>query len=299
MVLYSRNPRIIPDSPRTTPFTNPATADFAKSMTIIHKEAQKALDEAAGQMKAQYDKGKRTARNYQIGDHVWLDSNNLSLPHPKKKLNDKRVGPFEIVEKAGASAYKLKLPPHWRIHPCFNEKLLTPYVLPAFPNQELPPPPPPDLINDEEEFEIEEVLDSQPRTLRGWKGKKPRKAMDYFVKWKGWTREHNSWVHNEEMGNAQEAIEEYEERMNSVRRLDATKIITKTHQNAMMILDHDYQHDGTARYLTQWNDGSQLWVKDSRKYCFEWTEILKQYWENQLAKDEQDPASWDDPDAYL
>ncbi len=116
-------------------------------------------------MKAQYDKGKRTARNYQIGDCVWLDSTNLSLPRPKKKLDDKRIGPFKVLEKAGASAYKLKLPPHWKIHPRFNEKLLTPYVPPAFPNQKLPPPPPPDLINDEEEFEIKEVLDSRPHTL--------------------------------------------------------------------------------------------------------------------------------------
>ncbi len=148
-----------------TPFTNPAAADFAKAMTTIHKEAEKALTEAAGRMKAQYDKGKRTARNLQIGDRMWLDLTNLSLPRPKKKLNDKHVGPFEIIEKAGASAYKLKLPPHWRIHPRFNEKLLTPYIPPAFPNQELPPPPPPDLINNEEEFKIEEVLDSRSRTL--------------------------------------------------------------------------------------------------------------------------------------
>ncbi len=152
----------MPDSLSTMPFTNPAAANFAKSMTIIHKEAQKALDEVAGRMKAQYDKRKHTAKNYQIGDRVWLDSTNLSLPHPKKKLDNKRIGPFEIVEKAGASVYKLKLPPHWRIHPCFNEKLLTPYIPLAFPNQELPPPPPLDLINDEEEFEIEEVLDSRP-----------------------------------------------------------------------------------------------------------------------------------------
>ncbi len=162
MVLYGRNPRIIPDSPRTTPFSNPAADDFTKVMMTIHKETQKALDEAAGRMKAQYDKGKHTARNYQIGDRVWLDSTNLSLPRPKKKLNDKHIGPFEIIEKARASAYKLKLPPHWRIHPCFNKKLLTPYVPPAFPNQELPPPPPPDLINNVEEFKIKEVLDSRP-----------------------------------------------------------------------------------------------------------------------------------------
>ncbi len=65
MVLYGQNPRIIPDSPRTTPFTNPAAANFAKTMILIHKETEKALTEAAGRMKAQYDKGKRTARNHQ------------------------------------------------------------------------------------------------------------------------------------------------------------------------------------------------------------------------------------------
>ncbi len=70
----------------------------------------------------------------------------------------------------GAAAYKLKLPVHWKIHPRFNEKLLIPYTPPAFPNQEVPPAPPPELINDEEEFEIEEILDSKtpiaPRRTR-------------------------------------------------------------------------------------------------------------------------------------
>ncbi len=100
------------------------------------------------------------------------------------------------------------------------------------------------------------------------------------------------------MGNAQEVIDEYEGWLNSVRRRDATKIVTRTHQNATMILDHEYQNDKTARYLAQWNDGAQRWIQDSRSYCFEWTQLLKQYWENQLANDE-DPITWDDPDAYL
>ncbi len=122
--------------------------------------------------------------------------------------------------------------------------------------------------------------------------------MDYFVKWKGWTREHNSWVRDQEMENAQEAIEEYEERTNSVRRLDATEIVTtKTHQNVTMILDHNYLDDGTTRYLIQWKDDSQLWVRDSRKYCFEWTTLLKQYWENE--NNNNNNPTWDDPDTYL
>ncbi len=79
-------------------------------------------------MKRQYDKRKTASRDYQVGNKVWLDSTNLHLPQPKKKLDDKRVGPFVIESKVGAAAYKLKLPVHWKIHPCFNEKLLTPYV---------------------------------------------------------------------------------------------------------------------------------------------------------------------------
>lgn len=131
-------------------------------MSTIHAETQKALKEAAERMKAQYDKRKHASRSYQIGDRVWLDATNLHLPCPKKKLDNKHVGPFTILDKAGASAYKLKLPSHWKIHPRFNEKLLTPYIPPMFPNQELPPPPPPDLIEDEEEYEVEEVLDTRP-----------------------------------------------------------------------------------------------------------------------------------------
>ncbi len=124
-------------------------------------------------MKRQYDKKKTALRNYQVGDKVWLDSTNLHLPRPKKKLDDKRIGPFVIKSKTGAATYKLKLPQHWKIHPCFNEKLLTLYI---------PPAPPPDLINNEEEFKIEEILDSRPRTIRGGRGKKSYKVIDYFVK---------------------------------------------------------------------------------------------------------------------
>ncbi len=208
-------------------------------MSDIHRETRDALQKAATNMKWQYDKRKSSPRDYQVGDKVWLDSTNLHLPQPKKKLDNKCVGPFVIIDKAGAAAYKLKLPPHWKIHLHFNEKLLTLYIPPAFPNQEVLPPPPPNLINDEEEFEIEEILDSWPRTIRGGRGKKSYDVIDYFVKWKGWTHKHNLWVHDSEMGNAQEAIEDYENRTDSARRLNATKTVTTlTDKTITIVLDH-------------------------------------------------------------
>ncbi len=121
-------------------------------------------------MKAQYNRKKQPAVEYQIGDKVCLDTTNLNLPQPKKKLTDKQTGPFPIVAKKGSSAYTLKLPTNWHIHPTFNEALLTPYTPPAFPNQEKPPLPPPDLIDGAKHYEIKKVLDSRECKVRGKAG---------------------------------------------------------------------------------------------------------------------------------
>ncbi len=47
--------------------------------------------------------------------------------------------------------------------------------------------------------------------IRGGRGKKSRKVIDYFVKWKGWTCEHNLWVTENEMGNAQKRLKNMNE----------------------------------------------------------------------------------------
>ncbi len=284
MVLYGRNPRLMPDAKDYYSISNPAASDFLTTMSEIHKQTKEALQKAAGNMKRQYDKRKTVSRDYQVGDKVWLDATNLHLPRPKKKLDDKRVGPFPVLEKVGAAAYKLKLPVHWKIHPRFNEKLLTPYVPPAFPNQEVPPAPPPELINDEEEFEIEEVLDSKPRTIRGGRGKKSYEVIDYLVKWKGWTREHNSWVRDSEMGNAQEAIEEYERRANSARRLDTTD------KRVVEFLDHEYSDNGDCSYLARRRDGIQKWIHPPKDHHPGWIELEEAYWARQI------DSQYDSPD---
>ena len=91
-----------------------------------------------------------------------LEATNLPSIRPMKKLDCKRYGPFEVIVKVNRGAYKLKLPSTWRrIHPVFNEVLLSPYTTPAFENQQQAPPPPPVLIGKEQEYEVESIVDSK------------------------------------------------------------------------------------------------------------------------------------------
>ena len=93
---------------------------------------------------------------------VFLDGRNIKTDRPTGKLEDKWFGPFEVVEKIGAAAYKLKLPRNWKkIHPVFNEILLKKAIEAVFESQRSRPPPPPILIDDEEQFEIEQIQDSR------------------------------------------------------------------------------------------------------------------------------------------
>ncbi|SJK99918.1 uncharacterized protein ARMOST_03229 [Armillaria ostoyae] len=247
-------------------------------MAKIHKKTKTTLEEAAERMKARYDKHKHPSKEYHTGDLVWLDATNLHLPCLKKKLDDKRVRLFKVLEKTGASVYKLKLPPHWKIHSRFNEKLLTPYTPPSFPNQEQPPPLPPDLIDGKEQWEVKEVLDSKTRKVHGKQGQPSTMVIDYFIKWKGWTREHNSWVTEKEMDNAKEAIAEYVKKTKCNERVAMVKITTRSKSPLAMIVHHIYNDNGDTVYLTQREDGMQKWLlnPDVNKL----KGFLEEYWVN-------------------
>jgi len=81
----------------------------------------------------------------------------------------------------------------------FHANLITPYK-----ETELHGPnftrPPPDLIEGEQEFEVEKILDAQPKG----RGRK----MHFLVKWKGYPTSDNSWEPRENL-HADRLIAEY------------------------------------------------------------------------------------------
>ena len=171
-------------------------------MKNIWEETGASLRLAAEQMKHFYDCHRKDAYPYKPGDKVWLEGYNLQTDRPSKKLSDKCYGPFTILSKIGTAAYKLKLPRTWKsIWPVFNELLLTPYKEPANDSQRHPPPPPPpEIIEDQEEYEVNEIHDS--KLVCG--------KLRYLVEWFGYPERHEwTWEPASNVKNAPLKVKEF------------------------------------------------------------------------------------------
>ena len=96
-------------------------------------------------------------------------------------MDNKRYGPFRISKDIGLGAFQLELLEGWIIHNVFNEDLLTQCVEPKFKKQHEEPASLPMIINEEEEYEVEEVR----------KHRKQGRETQYLVHWKGYRDEHD------------------------------------------------------------------------------------------------------------
>jgi len=67
------------------------------------------------------------------------------------------------------------------------------------------PAPPPDIINEEEEYEVEEIKKHQKK---GW-------GTQYLIHWKSYGNEHNQWIAESGLPHAKEVIEDYWARISS------------------------------------------------------------------------------------
>ena len=132
-----------------------------------------------------------------VGDRVWLEGKNLAVTG-HRKLSPKRYGPFTITEWIGTVTYRLDLPTTMKIHNVFHIDLLMPYKETEAYGQPFTRPPP--VIEGEEEYEVEAILDAR-RHRRGRK-------LQYLVHWKGYPNSDNSWVDHGDL-NAPELLKEY------------------------------------------------------------------------------------------
>ena len=123
----------------------------------------------------QANKSRRTGTEFNVGDHESLEARNISTTRPSKKLDWKRIGPYEVTEVISPWAFRIKLPHQLRIHDVQPISRLEKPVVNPLPLQQHEPPPPV-IVEGEEEYEVEKVEDSRVSP----------KQLQYLVKWKGY-----------------------------------------------------------------------------------------------------------------
>jgi hypothetical protein len=130
-------------------------------------------------------------------------------------LAPKYYGPLTITDQLSPVTFKVDWPAHLtKIHPVFHASKLRPYHKPAFEGQKHAQPDP-DLIDGVPEWEVEKILRS--RRHGRWK------KLQYFVRWKGYGQEEDTWEPVENLQNARELIEAfYDKHPEAVRTIKAT-----------------------------------------------------------------------------
>lgn len=107
----------------------PALDGFVHHLQQVQSSLKDVLVKAKESQAQFYNKGRRVAVTYQLGDLVWLSRRHIKTRRPASKLDVRCLGPFPVVRMVGDNAAELSLPREYsRIHPVFNVSLLMPYV---------------------------------------------------------------------------------------------------------------------------------------------------------------------------
>ena len=176
----------------------PTANKRVQQLQRLRDETAERLERAKDAYSKHYNK-KHLPKSYNVGDLVMLATKNLKQKRPSKKLSHKFIGPFKIIDKVGAQAYRLLLPSTYRIHNTFHISLLEPYHLREGDEKAENFMQAPELIDDDEFWEVEEIVDKLATKKEIW----------YKVKWTGWGEEYDQWVKDKELASAQKRIDEF------------------------------------------------------------------------------------------
>ena len=180
--------------------------EFAAKFSSQLRDARQRLEMAQQRQRQRFDE-RHAQRQYAVGDMVWVEAKHLTEKVMDRslcrKLSKKWHGPLPVVERffsdaqmelaeadRGAPvAYRLKLPPHWRIHDVFAQHRLKPYVSGqgTFAARDTPAIPEEVVVDGQREAHVDRILARRVRVVRG------KEVEEWKVRWTGYTKAHDQW----------------------------------------------------------------------------------------------------------
>jgi hypothetical protein len=163
---------------------------------------QENLVKAQEYQKKYADKSRRQ-EIYKLGERVLLDTSDITFTTGSKKLLDKYMGPYKIIEVISDVAYKLNLPIKFRLHPVFHiSKLKRAIETDKFPDRIQSNRPAPVMkLDGKDAWYVERIINKRIRANR----------IQYLVKWENYDEWESTWEPIENVKHATDAINEYEE----------------------------------------------------------------------------------------
>ncbi|KAI0497126.1 hypothetical protein KFK09_023454 [Dendrobium nobile] len=173
-VLYGRDPpHLVHFGSSSTPVSS--VEEYLEERDRVLEELKRHLLRAQQIMKKQAD-GHRKDIQFAAGERVFLKLRPYRQKTVANRRNEKLApryfGPYEVLEKIGSVAYRLKLPPSATIHPVFHVSQLRKAIGEYTANSELPAT----LTED-----LEVIL--EPMELKGVRQKED-KTKEVLIQWK-------------------------------------------------------------------------------------------------------------------
>jgi len=135
---------------------------FIEKMKEIQEEARAVLGKVQEEIKKYADRKKGKADDYKVKDLVMLSTKDLKyqmVGRRTEKLIERFVGPYKVKKIISSNTVELELPDIIKIHPVVNVSRIHKYIGQVEGQKREQPAPV--IIDREEEWEIEKILNKQ------------------------------------------------------------------------------------------------------------------------------------------
>jgi hypothetical protein len=178
--------------------------EYTVNLQELHSNLKEWIKKSQDNSAVQWSRKHLPAPTFQPGEKVLLNAEDIVTTRPSKKLSNRYLGPYEVVKQVSTHAYRLKLPSNSKIHDVFHVNKLEPYTNNTIENRTQPPPEP-EIIEGEEEYEVQEILDSKIN-------KRYKEPLRYLVRWVGYGPDADLWISPSMLKNAQDKVRSFHQK---------------------------------------------------------------------------------------